>query len=98
MACGGCRKAADANAIAMATGVFKAAGRAIRAYVKGRPVFSSAQMVMERVKICQNCPSDKYMPHQDRCQVCGCYIMKSIVGTPGKATLIQEKCPKGHWE
>jgi hypothetical protein len=97
MACGGCGKAAEINKLAMAAGAFKAAGRAIRAYVNGRPVFSSAQMVMERARICHDCPDGKYMVNQDRCAVCGCYIMKSIIGTPGKATLVQEKCPKGHW-
>ena len=67
MACGGCRKAAEANYKMMASGAMKAAGRAIRAYINGRPVFSATQMVMERVKICQNCPSDKYMEHEEKC-------------------------------
>jgi ribosomal protein L37E len=81
----------------MATGVIKSAGRAIRAMVNGRPVFSGAQMVMERIKICQNCPDEKYIREQDRCAVCGCYLTKSILGAPGKTTLANEKCPKGHW-
>ena len=97
MACGGCRARAEANFKLMASGAIKAAGRAINAYVNGRPVFSGAQMMMERLNICQRCPDGKYMREQDRCAVCGCYLTKSIIGTPGKATLANEKCPKGHW-
>ena len=97
MACGGCRQAADASLRDMASGAVKAAGRAIVAYVNGQPVFSGTQMFLKRTMICKQCPSNKYIADQDRCQVCGCYIKKSIIGTPGKATLAKEKCPKGHW-
>jgi hypothetical protein len=97
MACAGCKKAAEINKLAMAAGAFKAAGRAVRAKINGKPVFSAAQMVMERMKICNDCPDNKYIREQDRCAVCGCFLLKSILGAPGKVTLAQEKCPRGHW-
>ena len=97
MACKSCKKRVEVSRRAMAANAFKAAGRAIQAMVNGEPVFSGAQMVMKRMEICQDCPSDKYIREQDRCAACGCYLMKSIAGAPGKTTLAKEKCPQGHW-
>jgi ribosomal protein L37E len=97
MACGGCKARIEVSKLQMAANVGGAAGRAFKALVQGQPVFSAAQMVLKRHMICKACPSQKYISELDRCAACGCFILKSIVGAPGKATLANEKCPKGHW-
>lgn len=89
-ACDNAKKRIEATYGKMAAGVAQAAGRAIMATVQGKPVYSGSQMVMERLRICKECPSKKYIVQYKRCAECGCFVNV-------KAALAQEHCPLNHW-
>jgi hypothetical protein len=54
-----------------------------------RDIKASESVVIQRNKTCKEC--EDYIPNQDRCSVCGCYLKVK--------TLLQvAKCPRNKWE
>jgi len=81
----------------MASNATKAAGRVVRAAVKGEPIKVSPPVYEARLAVCRQCPRVKAWekdPQYLRCTVCLCWL--NAVGFK-KAALATESCPEGRW-
>lgn len=73
----------------------KAAGRVAVAFFKGKQIFSEDELVEKRLESCRSC--SYYDNIKIRCKDCGCFLVESIGGIPGKARIATEKCPIHRW-
>lgn len=76
------------SAAKVAGNAAKAAGRAIGAFLTGKPVLVETDVRNARLTVCHSC--DRFDPKKNRCSECGCYVN-------GKTKLATERCPLGKW-
>jgi len=62
-----------------------------------------AEILLERLAICKNCPDNKFMNLTRQCKVCMCFmdVKARIVYDPIKSAkegeLVKTVCPLNHW-
>jgi hypothetical protein len=66
-----------------------ALGRAMWAFVTGKPMMAKAHVIDRRMRICDSCP--KYHAETDQCAECTCFIGL-------KVQLATEECPLKKWQ
>lgn len=90
-----CAKKKAPTTMTVAKNAATAAGKAFFAYVRGRKVFSEQELVDKRMAACVKC--QYFDKDKVKCRDCGCYLLESFGGIPGKARIATEKCPIYKW-
>jgi hypothetical protein len=72
----------------MAKNLARSAGNITKGAIAGEGLVASADLVSERMNICNACPW--FVSKGQRCAKCGCVV-------PLKTYFTKEKCPVGRW-